>query len=161
MFDQLFAAASVSSMIPAYDTPNRAPIELLAAWAEDLGFAVEIQPIDTAPGKFNLVATLGQGDGGLVFAGHTDTVPWDEGLWRHDPLRATFADGRVYGLGAADMKGFFALLLDALRGLDAGRLAAPVIVVATADEESTMSGARALAARGAPRARHALIGEPT
>ena len=161
MFDQLFAAASVSSMIPAYDTSNRAPIELLAAWAEDLGFDADVQPIDGAPGKFNLVATLGRGDGGLVFAGHTDTVPWDEGRWRHDPLRATFSGDRVYGLGAADMKGFFAVLFDALRGLDAGRLAAPVVLIATADEESTMSGARALAAHGAPRARHALIGEPT
>ncbi len=114
-----------------------------------------------APGKSNLVATLGQGDGGLILAGHTDTVPWDDGSWKHDPLRATFDGDRVYGLGAADMKSFFALVLDVLRTVDPSTLTAPVILVATADEESTMSGARALAAAGVPRARHALIGEPT
>lgn len=161
MLDQLFAAASVSSMIPAYDSSNRAAVELLATWAQDLGFATDVTAVAGAPGKYNLVATLGRGDGGLVFAGHTDTVPWDEGLWNHDPLRATFAQDRVYGLGAADMKGFFALLLDALRWIDVDRLTAPIIIVATADEESTMSGARALATAGPLRARHALIGEPT
>lgn len=161
MFDELFAAASVSSMIPAYDSSNRAVVERMASWARDLGCEVEVLAVDGAPGKYNLVATLGRGEGGLVFAGHTDTVPWDDALWRFDPLRATFDGDRVYGLGASDMKGFFALLFDALRWLDVKRLREPVIIVATADEESTMSGARALVARGAPRARHALIGEPT
>lgn len=148
-------------MIPAYDSSNRAAVELLATWAQDLGFTTDVTAVADAPGKYNLVATLGRGDGGLVFAGHTDTVPWDEGLWNHDPLRATFAHDRVYGLGASDMKGFFALLLDALRWIDVDRLTAPIIIVATADEESTMSGARALATAGPLRARHALIGEPT
>lgn len=148
-------------MIPAHDSSNRPVVDLIAEWAADLGFAVDVQPVAYAPGKFNLVATLGGGDGGLILAGHTDTVPWDVGLWRHDPFGATFTDDRVYGLGAADMKGFFAIALDALRDLDASKLVAPLILVATADEETTMSGARALAAAGAPRARHALIGEPT
>lgn len=161
MLDQLFSTHSVSSMIPAFDTPNRAVIELLAAWAGDLGFAVDVQAVNAAAGKYNLVATLGRGSGGLVLAGHTDTVPWDEGRWNHDPLRATFDGARVYGLGAADMKSFFALALDALRGIRARDLSAPVVLLATADEESTMSGARALTAASVRGARHALIGEPT
>lgn len=161
MFDALFAAHSVSSMIPAFDSSNRAVITLLAEWAADLGFEVDVQAIDGAPGKYNMVATLGRGAGGLVLAGHTDTVPWDEHGWHHDPLRATVNGDRVYGLGAADMKSFFALVLDALRGTRARDLAAPIVILATADEESTMSGARALTAASLHGARHALIGEPT
>ncbi len=161
MLDRLFAAPSVSSMIPAYDSSNRAVVETLADWCETLGAAVEVLAIPDAPGKSNLVATFGRGDGGLILAGHTDTVPWDDGLWNFDPLRATVDGDRIYGLGAADMKSFFAIALDVLRELDIGRLDAPVVLIATADEESTMSGARALADAGAPRARHAMIGEPT
>lgn len=159
MLDGLIAAPSVSSMIPAFDTSNRIVTERIADWAAGLGFRTDVHEV--APGKFNLVATLGDGDNGLVLAGHTDTVPWDDGGWRHDPLRATVVDGRVYGLGAADMKSFFAIALDAVRGLDAGRLRAPLHLVATADEESTMSGAQALAESGIGGAAHAVIGEPT
>lgn len=161
MLDRLFAAPSVSSMIPAHDTSNLPVIELLAEWTEALGFKNSVNAIEGAPGKYNLVATMGHGQGGLVLAGHTDTVPWDQGLWHHDPFRATFVDGRVYGLGAADMKSFFALVLDALRSMDSKALSAPLILVATADEESTMSGARALTTVGISSSRHALIGEPT
>jgi len=161
MLDRLFAAPSVSSMIPAHDTSNLQVIELLAEWTEALGFTNSVDAIDGAPGKYNLVATLGRGQKGLVLAGHTDTVPWDQGSWHHDPFRATFTGDRVYGLGAADMKSFFALALDTLRSLDANTLAAPLILVATADEESTMSGARALTTASTSSPRNALIGEPT
>lgn len=156
---QLVATPSVSSVNPRFDQGNRAVIELLATWLEDLGFVVEIQPI--APGKANLIATLGRGPGGLVLAGHTDTVPYDEGRWRYDPFAGVEADGCIYGLGTADMKSFLALAIEAARGLKAADLHQPLVILATADEESSMNGARALAAAGRPLGRYAVIGEPT
>lgn len=161
MLDQLFATPSISSMIPAHDMSNRPLVDLLAGWAESAGFRVEVQAVPDAPGKVNLVAVMGEGAGGLVMAGHTDTVPYDIGAWRHDPFRATFTDDRVYGLGAADMKGFFAFALAAATRIDRKRLRAPLMLVATADEESTMSGARALTTTAVRGERCAIIGEPT
>lgn len=157
----LIAAPSVSSVSPDFDQGNRNVVDRLAQWCADLGFAVEILPLPGRPDKADLIATLGGGPGGLVLAGHTDTVPWDETRWRHDPFTLTEADGRLYGLGTADMKGFFALALEAVREVRAADLHAPLILVATADEESSMAGAQALVDAGRPRARYAVIGEPT
>src|SRR5690606_6667875 len=66
-----------------------------------------------------------------------------------------------YGLGACDMKGFFALVIEAVRGLLDQPFRQPLIILATCDEESSMSGARALAEAGRPLGRAAVIGEPT
>jgi acetylornithine deacetylase len=161
MIAALVREPSVSSVRPELDQGNRTVIDLLAGWLEGVGFRVEITPLPEHPGKANLVATLGTGPGGLVLAGHTDTVPWDEGKWTHDPFQLTEADNRLYGLGTSDMKAFLALAIDALRELDATRLREPVILLATADEETGMAGARQLAVQDALHARHAIIGEPT
>jgi acetylornithine deacetylase len=158
---QLIAVPSVSSVSPLLDQSNRPVIDLLAGWLEQAGFAVRIEPLPQRPDKANLIATLGSGPGGLVLAGHTDTVPYDAGRWRYDPFGGTIADGRIYGLGAADMKAFLALALAAAQDFTARDLQQPLIILATADEESSMNGARALAASGQKLGRHALIGEPT
>lgn len=158
-FAQLLALPSVSCTQPALDQSNRPVVELLANWLGDLGFACELQEI--APGKFNLLASLGSGPGGLVLAGHTDTVPYDESLWKSDPLRLDERDGRWYGLGSCDMKGFFAIAIEALLPLLDQPLRQPLLILATCDEESSMAGARALAEAGRPLARAAVIGEPT
>ena len=158
---QLIATPSVSSVSPRFDQSNRPVIDLLAGWLEDAGFAVRIEPLPDRPDKANLIATLGNGSGGLVLAGHTDTVPCDANLWRYDPFGGTVADGRIYGLGSADMKSFLALALAAARNFTARELRQPLVILATADEESSMHGARALAAAGQPLGRHAVIGEPT
>ncbi len=160
MLQQLIATPSISSVNPALDQGNRAVIELLAGWLEDLGFTVDIMPLKD-PRKANLIATLGSGPGGLVLAGHTDTVPCDEARWTHNPFKLLEKDQRIYGLGTCDMKGFFPLIIEAARQFSRQTLQQPLIVLATADEESSMSGALALAAAGKPRARYALIGEPT
>ncbi len=157
----LIAIPSISCTTPAYDQSNLPVIERLAQWCQDLGWAVEIQAVPNAPGKANLIAVLGQGSGGLVLAGHTDTVPYDSARWQYDPFTLTEADGRLYGLGTADMKGFFALALEAARDLRPEHLQHPLILLATADEESSMCGAEALTALGRPLGRHAIIGEPT
>jgi acetylornithine deacetylase len=158
----LIAAPSVSCIDPRYDQGNLAVIHLLAEWAESLGFAAQIHEV--APGKANLLATLG-GDGapgeGLVLSGHADTVPFDEGAWSVDPFGGQEKEGRIYGLGACDMKSFFALALEAAHGFDAQSFRRPLTLLATADEESSMSGIKYLLQRGLKPGRFALIGEPT
>lgn len=161
MLARLIAIPSVSSVNPAFDQGNRALIDEVAGWMASAGFAVEVIPIPGKPNKANVIGTLGQGPGGLVLAGHTDTVPCDEHLWTHDPFQLTEADGRLYGLGTSDMKSFIALALEAARGLDAAALKQPLIILATADEESSMAGAETLVKLGRPKARYAVIGEPT
>ena len=62
--------------------------------------------------KANLFATLGAGKpAGVVLSGHTDTVPWDGQAWTVDPLSADLKDGRLYGRGSADMKGWIGLVV--------------------------------------------------
>jgi acetylornithine deacetylase len=161
MIAALIGIPSVSSVTPGLDQGNRAVIDLLAGWLDAAGFDVEVMTLPGEPARANLIATLGRGPGGLVLAGHTDTVPWDEDGWQHDPFGLTAANGRLYGLGTADMKAFLALAIEALRGVDPRELREPVIILATADEETSMAGARALVERDALHARHALIGEPT
>ena len=158
---RLVAIPSVSSVSPQFDQSNRPVIDLLADWLESAGFAVRIAPLPEHPDKANLIATLGAGPGGLVLAGHTDTVPFDAGRWHHDPFAGEIADERIYGLGTADMKAFLALALAAAQDFRASDLRQPLVILATADEESSMAGARALAAARQPLGRHALIGEPT
>ncbi|UCG71517.1 MAG: acetylornithine deacetylase [Chromatiales bacterium] len=157
---ELIARPSISSVSPDWDQSNERVIEFLAERFSSRGFRVDVQPLDT-PGKSNLVATLGAGEGGLVLSGHTDTVPCDPGLWHSDPFEVQERGQKLYGLGTADMKSFFALVLAATDGLRAEQLKHPLVVLATADEESSMRGARALARAGAPLGRHAVIGEPT
>jgi acetylornithine deacetylase len=161
MLQRLVATPSVSSVSPEFDQSNRSVIDILADWLETLGFAVEVMPLPERPEKANLIATLGAGPGGLVLAGHTDTVPFDADRWRSDPFVLTEADDRLYGLGTADMKGFFPLAIEAARRFEARQLRSPLIILATADEESSMEGAEALVAAGRPRGRYAVIGEPT
>lgn len=165
--DALISRPSVSSANPKYDISNTAVIDYLSQCYEDLGF--ECERVSSAPTsaltasneKLNLIATRGKGPGGLVLAGHTDTVPLDEALWHMNPFKLTEKDGRLYGLGSTDMKSFFALVLEALKEFEGVSFKQPLIILATADEETSMQGARTLAELGRPRARCAVIGEPT
>lgn len=157
---QLVAIPSVSCAVPSWDMANLPVIELLANWFADMGFNTQIMPLAQA-GKANLIATLGSGEGGLVLAGHSDTVPYDSSRWQTDPFKLTEKDGKFFGLGATDMKGFFPVIIEAVKPFLDKPFKHPLIVLATADEESSMSGARALAASGKPNARYAVIGEPT
>ncbi len=156
---QLVALPSVSCTDPNIDQGNQAVIDLLASWLSQFGFNCEIMPISV--GKANLIATLGSGSGGLVLAGHTDTVPCDAQLWASDPFKVSERNGNLYGLGIADMKGFFPAVLNAAQAFSKTKLKAPLIIIATCDEESSMAGAKALVEASKPQARFALIGEPT
>ncbi|RBP82478.1 acetylornithine deacetylase [Marinomonas rhizomae] len=161
MMSQLIASPSISCSQAHWDQSNKGVIQLLESWLSSQGFQCEVMPLPGQPNKFNLIATLGSGDGGLVLSGHTDTVPYDKGRWKSDPFKLEERDQKLYGLGSCDMKGFFAIVLDTIRQMQLSDLKQPLIILATADEESSMSGARALVAQGQLKARYALIGEPT
>ena len=164
MLQKLVAEPSVSCTDPERDQSNLAVIHHLASWLEDLGFEVDVLGLPDKPGKANLVARrggIGRTHDGLVLAGHTDTVPYDEPLWNVDPLALSERDAKFYGLGTCDMKGFFPLALAAAARHANSKLTRPLTIVATADEESSMAGARYLKSKGLPKAAAAVIGEPT
>ncbi len=126
------------------------------------GFDIERLDYTDAAGtpKRAIVAHKGGGIGGLALSGHMDTVP-DTG-WQDDPWSGRIADGRLHGLGSTDMKGPVAACILAARAVPDN---IPVTLLITTDEETTKSGARAIAERSAlvRQAKPALIvvAEPT
>ncbi|MEA9393451.1 acetylornithine deacetylase [Acerihabitans sp. TG2] len=161
LYRELIATPSISATDSALDQSNQTLINLLAGWFTHLGFKVEIQPVPGTRNKFNMLASIGSGTGGLLLAGHTDTVPFDDGRWTRDPFTLTEQNNKLYGLGSADMKGFFAFILDTLRDLDSTKLQKPLYILATADEETSMAGASYFAQSSQLRPDCAIIGEPT
>lgn len=161
MIAELVALPSMSSVSPRFDTGNRRVCERLGQWLEPLGFQVEMQAVGQDKDKVNLIARRGTGNGGLVLSGHADTVPFDASRWNSDPFALTERQGRLYGLGATDMKAFLAMAVEAAFITRETRLDAPLVILATADEESSMQGARALLADQRRLGRWAVIGEPT
>lgn len=159
MMSQLIATPSVSSARPDLDMSNEPVIDLLANWLETSGFSIKKQLVSS--GKYNLVATIGRGSDGLLFSGHTDTVPFDEGLWQSDPFKLTERKHRFYGLGSCDMKSFIAMAISASQKFKSQQYIHPLTIIATADEETTMSGARLLAENGDKLGKFCVIGEPT
>ncbi|MFK7863537.1 MAG: acetylornithine deacetylase [Pseudohongiellaceae bacterium] len=159
--NKVVSLSSISSTNPDIDSSNRAVIEFLAAEFEELGFSCDVIPTSGSDDKFNLIATLGSGPGGLVLAGHTDTVPLDEELWSVNPFSVTEKEGKLFGLGITDMKGFFPIIMEAVKPLLGQVFGEPLIILATSDEETSMQGAKTIAALGKPKARAAVIGEPT
>ncbi len=85
--------------------------------------------------KANMLATFGEGPGGVVLSGHVDVVPVDGQAWTSDPFVATVRDGRVYGRGACDMKGYDAVVLGHVPDYAAAALREPIHVALTYDEE--------------------------
>lgn len=159
VYEGLISTPSISSTDPQWDLGNEKVIAKLADWLTALGFSVEIDQV--APGKHNLMAKKGQGEGGLLLSGHSDTVPFDEGRWNYDPHALTQADNRFYGLGTADMKGFFAFILEAVKKVDWSKQTKPLYVLATCDEETTMLGARHFTDNAPFQPDYCIIGEPT
>src|ERR687889_683565 len=154
----------------AFDsTSARSNVEVvkhLAARAEGLGLSARLYPYTDERGveKVQLVAVSSKDfeDGGeveLALVGHTDTVPFDP-AWT-EALTLTEREGKLYGRGACDTKGFIAAALAAIEETDLRRLARPLALVLTADEEVGCLGAKRLAESKPFRARHAVVGEPT
>lgn len=161
MLRELVATPSISSTHAHLDSGNRAVCECLAGWLEPLGFRCELLPLPGQQDKCNLIAVRGHGDGGLVLAGHADTVPFDAAGWTTDPFALRAEDSAWYGLGSCDMKGFLGLCVGLAAELVDQPLHQPLTILATADEESGMNGAKALARSGRKLGRFAVVGEPT
>lgn len=120
---------------------------------------------DESGAKANLFATLGpEGDGGLVLSGHSDVVPVADQDWHSDPFIMLERDGRLYGRGSCDMKGFIAATLAMAPQLAATPRTRPIHFAFTYDEEVGCIGAghlaHSLTTRGI-RPALAIIGEPT
>lgn len=158
ILDRLVAFPTVSR------DPNRELIDFVRDFLATRGIAAEI--IGTKDGrKANLFATIGPKDRpGIMLSGHTDVVPVDGQAWSSDPFHLRIADGRAYGRGTADMKGFVAAAL-ALAERAAGRkLSTPLHLALSHDEEIGCVGVRSLIAHmeHAPvRPLMCIVGEPT
>ena len=129
----------------------------LAAVLDDWGF--EVQLLDAAPGRPNVVARLGPGDApALMLNGHLDVVGV-EGMV-HQPFSADLRGGRIYGRGSADMKGGLAAMCAAAATSASRESERQILITAVVDEEYESLGMRALLAAGV-RAEQAIITEPT
>lgn len=141
-------AAALLAQLVAFDTTSRnsnlALIGFVRHWldANDVPYRLSH---DTTGQKASLHAVIGpQREGGIALSGHVDTVPVDGQEWNSDPFTLRAAEGRLYGRGACDMKGFIACCLAAVPALKAAPLQRPVHLFITFDEETTMDGARVL-----------------
>jgi len=130
----------------------------------DLGARTSVS-FDPSGTKANLFATLGpEGDGGIVLSGHTDVVPVDGQDWTSDPFVLDEREGRLYGRGTCDMKGFIACCLATAPFFAKARLKRPLHFAFTYDEEIGCFGARVLLEelkKAGVRHSVAIIGEPT
>ena len=120
---------------------------------------------DDSGQKANLFATVGTGKpAGVIVSGHTDTVPWDGQDWSLDPLGADVKDGRLYGRGSADMKGFIGLAVAQVPAWLAADLPFAIHFAFSYDEEVGGFGAMRLIADMVERGVKPLaciVGEPT
>ena len=162
-------ALDILAQLVAFDTTSRNSNLALIEWVEGYldAHGVAHSRVPNAEGtKSNLIATLGPAvEGGVVLSGHTDVVPVDGQAWTSDPFVLTARDdGRLYGRGTCDMKGFLALALAAAPDLAAAGPRKPVHLAFSYDEEIGCLGAPdmiATIARELPRPALVVVGEPT
>ena len=148
---------------------NLTLIECIADHLRGLGVPLRLT-YDATRRKANLYATVGIGKpGGVLLSGHTDTVPWDGQAWTVDPLSADIKDGRLYGRGSADMKGWMGLVVAQTRAWLEADLPHALHYAFSYDEETGGFGARGLIAdleeagllRNASAPQLCIVGEPT
>lgn len=139
----------------------------LLAWIEDYlhDYSVYTRRIDEVDGKASLVARIGpEGPGGLVFSGHTDVVPVASQPWSRDPFTLHEENGRYYGRGTCDMKGFIACVLALVPFWADKTLNRPIYLAFTRDEEIGCLGAEAMASylnACGDEKQLVIVGEPT
>jgi acetylornithine deacetylase len=143
---------------------NRALIDYVQELLGECGIGTLLFESDDRR-KANLYATIGPQDrGGILLSGHTDVVPVDGQQWSGDPFVMTERDGRLYGRGAADMKGFLASALAMATQASRRPLRVPLHLALSYDEELGCLGVRSLIAamgRWPQRPRLCIVGEPT
>jgi acetylornithine deacetylase len=164
----LHTTLDILSRLVAFDTTSAKSNLSLIAWIGDylqgLGFRIEQVPNEDGT-KANLIASIGpDGSPGYILSGHTDTVPVDDQVWSSDPFRLRRHDGRLYGRGTTDMKGFLAVCLAKAQVMSAIRLSRPLHLAFSYDEEVGCVGVRRMLGRlTAPGRSFAgcFVGEPT
>ncbi len=161
-------ALALAEALIAFDTESPKSNRALVAYVGDYleRFGVRMLRAPNANGeKEALLATIGPlRDGGVVLSGHTDVVPVAGQAWTRDPFTAWRAEGRLYGRGATDMKGFDAVCLAMVPEFLAADLKRPIHILLSYDEETTCEGSLDFIRRfGAdlPRPSVVLVGEPT
>jgi acetylornithine deacetylase len=161
-------AVRILEQLVSFDTTSRLSNLALIEWVE--GYLAEhgvvSQRVASADGqKANLLATVGPlVEGGIVLSGHTDVVPVDGQPWSSDPFALVERDGKLFGRGSADMKGFIALALAAVPDLKAATLQRPAHFAFSYDEEIGCLGAPHLIEvirAELPRPSVVVVGEPT
>lgn len=166
--DTLAQTIKMLETLVGFDTTSRESnlglIEYVRDHLHALGIPVRLS-YDAEKRKANLFATLGDPKGrGIVLCGHTDVVPVDGQAWDTNPFKAHIADGRIYGRGAVDMKGYIAASLAMLPAFMNSDLKQPLNIGLTYDEEVGCIGVRTLikdlAAAGIQPA-GCFVGEPT
>ncbi len=152
----------------AFDTTSRdsnlALIDYAQSLLEKSGARCRRSP-DASGKKANLFATIGpDGDGGFVLSGHTDVVPVDGQDWSSDPFKPEVRDGKLYGRGACDMKGFVGVALSLAPEIARATLTRPIHFALSYDEEVGCVGVTGLLddlAQQKLKPALAIIGEPT
>jgi acetylornithine deacetylase len=164
----LATTTGILERLIGFDTTSRSSNLQLIEWVEAYldRLTIPHRRVPNADGtKSNLVATIGPSEpGGVVLSGHTDVVPVDGQPWSSEPFVLTARDGRLYGRGTCDMKGFLALALAAAPEILATKPKKPVHLAFSYDEEIGCLGAPAMIEvirRELPAPSVAIIGEPT
>jgi acetylornithine deacetylase len=162
------AAKDLLARLVAFDTTSHKSNMPIVRFVEGYlrRHGVDCTLVPTPDGeKASLFATIGPaGVGGIALSGHTDVVPVDGQAWSTDPFTLIERDGRLYGRGACDMKGYLACVLAMVPEFKARKLATPIHIAFSYDEEVGCTGVRPMiAGLGAslPRPRMVLVGEPT
>ena len=168
MSDLLSATRELLDRLVAFDTTSaKTNIPLISFVGDYLAnHGVDYQLVPTADGlKASLFATIGPRDRpGIGLSGHTDVVPVEDQAWTSDPFKVTEREGKLYGRGTCDMKGFLACVLALVPDFKARTLKTPLHIVFSYDEEVGCTGVRPMIAElGARlvRPRLVIVGEPT
>lgn len=155
------------SKLVAFPTVSRDSNLELVDWVADYLASHGIDSArdhDETGKKASLFAHVGpEVDGGIVLSGHTDVVPVDGQAWDTDPFWVTEKNGKLYGRGTCDMKGFDALAIWGVVEAKRRGVSRPMQLALSRDEEIGCVGAPPMieAMAGLPRASLAIIGEPT
>lgn len=163
-----YTAKEMLSRLVAFDTTSDKSNMALVRFVEEYLSQHGIKPtlVPTADGeKASIFATIGPaGVPGVALSGHTDVVPVAGQAWDTDPFTLVERDGRLYGRGTTDMKGYVACVLAAVPVMLQRRLKVPIHIVLSYDEEIGCIGVRPTIARlgnDLVRPRIVLVGEPT
>jgi acetylornithine deacetylase len=168
MAGEVLSAHAMLARLIGFDTTSRDGNIPLIEWVENYldGWGIPHFRVDYEAGrKTNLFATIGPDvAGGIVLSGHTDVVPVDGQDWATNPFQLSERDGRLYGRGTCDMKGFLAVALALVPAFKAANLKTPIHLALSCDEEVGCKGVRPLVAHmrdHMKKPRLVIVGEPT